>query len=298
MNNIKINKSKKIILILLLIILINPVKIYGINAKTCDELRKKSDVDKTAVYTDYYKGRTVIYYKTTGSDPFYIFKGAYAGMNSEKTTEPLINRNSKCEKDTERGLIYKDNGETKISVACMNEAPEYIVFRNKAKVVGSSDGIFGFEDLDSAKEFYNASNEIEKMTAWLLQKNTMSDICPEISSDDPGIGEMFDTEEDIKCNSILSARTMMDIKKVLNIIRVIVPVLVIVYGSIDLAKAAMAQKEDNMKKAQNTFMKRMIVGVAFFFIPTLINIIINTVNDGNILRDGLVICKWDDYAGD
>lgn len=62
------------------------------------------------------------------------------------------------------------------------------------------------------------------------------------------------------------------INEILEYPRIIVPVLVIVLGMIDLAKAVVASKEDEMKKAQATFVKRLIIGVAFFFIPVFVDI--------------------------
>lgn len=62
------------------------------------------------------------------------------------------------------------------------------------------------------------------------------------------------------------------INEILQYPRIIVPILVIVLGMIDLAKAVVASKEDEMKKAQATFVKRLIIGVAFFFIPVFVDI--------------------------
>lgn len=62
------------------------------------------------------------------------------------------------------------------------------------------------------------------------------------------------------------------INEILEYPRIIVPVLVIVLGMIDLAKAVVASKEDEMKKAQATFVKRLIIGVAFFLIPVFVDI--------------------------
>lgn len=63
------------------------------------------------------------------------------------------------------------------------------------------------------------------------------------------------------------------INEILEYPRIIVPILVIALGILDLAKAVIAGKEDEMKKAQSTFIKRVIIGVAFFLIPVFINII-------------------------
>lgn len=63
------------------------------------------------------------------------------------------------------------------------------------------------------------------------------------------------------------------INEILQYPRYIVPALVIVFTTIDLFKAVMAGKEDEMKKAQSTAIKRVIAAVAIFLVPIMINII-------------------------
>lgn len=60
---------------------------------------------------------------------------------------------------------------------------------------------------------------------------------------------------------------------IMQYIRIIVPILVITLGTLDFAKAVLAGKEDEMKKAQNTFVRRLIAGVAVFFVPLLVDIV-------------------------
>lgn len=83
---------------------------------------------------------------------------------------------------------------------------------------------------------------------------------------------------DINCNGLFGSKNDPDslrnlIDEILAYPRIIVPALVIVLGMIDLAKAVIASKEDEMKKAQSTFVKRLIIGVAFFLIPVFVDII-------------------------
>lgn len=63
------------------------------------------------------------------------------------------------------------------------------------------------------------------------------------------------------------------VNQILGYVRIIVPILIILLGTLDFAKAVLAGKEDNMRKAQSTFIKRVIAGVVVFFIPTLVDII-------------------------
>ena len=63
------------------------------------------------------------------------------------------------------------------------------------------------------------------------------------------------------------------INEILTYVRIIVPMLLIILGTIDLAKAMTASKEDEIKKARDTFVKRIIIGVVVFFVPAIVNVI-------------------------
>lgn len=71
------------------------------------------------------------------------------------------------------------------------------------------------------------------------------------------------------------------IKSVVNLIQWGVPMVLIVYGMIDLGKAVMAGKEDEMKKAQGTLMKRFIYAVAVFIVVFLVQTVMGIVADAN-----------------
>ena len=63
------------------------------------------------------------------------------------------------------------------------------------------------------------------------------------------------------------------INEILTYPRIIVPILVIGLGTLDFAKAVIASKEDEMKKAQRTFIKRVLIGITIFLVPVIMNII-------------------------
>lgn len=65
---------------------------------------------------------------------------------------------------------------------------------------------------------------------------------------------------------------------ILGFFRVAAPILVISLGSVDLFKAVIAQNEGDMKKAQTVLMKRVVLGVALFFVPALVNFIIDAAS--------------------
>lgn len=63
------------------------------------------------------------------------------------------------------------------------------------------------------------------------------------------------------------------INEILMYPKIIVPILVIGLGTLDLAKAVVSSKEDEMKKAQKTFVKRVIIGIMIYLVPVIMNVI-------------------------
>lgn len=63
----------------------------------------------------------------------------------------------------------------------------------------------------------------------------------------------------------------------LNVAFIVIPILLIVMGTIDFVKAVMASKDDEIKKAQIIFVKRAIAAVIVFFIPLIVNLTMGVV---------------------
>ena len=62
-------------------------------------------------------------------------------------------------------------------------------------------------------------------------------------------------------------------KLVLNVIRILVPIALIVLGSIDIGKAVIAGDEKKIKEAQKPFVKRVVAAILVFLIPWIVDII-------------------------
>ncbi len=56
------------------------------------------------------------------------------------------------------------------------------------------------------------------------------------------------------------------IVNVIKLIQILIPIGLILFGLIDLGKAVIAGKEDEMKKAQGTLIKRVIYAVVVFLV--------------------------------
>lgn len=60
---------------------------------------------------------------------------------------------------------------------------------------------------------------------------------------------------------------------VIYIIRIVIPVIIILLGTLDLGKAVIAGEDKKIKEAQKSFIKRLIYGVAIFFMFTVVEVI-------------------------
>lgn len=68
------------------------------------------------------------------------------------------------------------------------------------------------------------------------------------------------------------------------IIQILIPVLIVVFGSMDFVKAVIAQKDDEIKKGQQVFIKRLIAGVIVFFVFAIVKIIVSFAADSEKTR--------------
>lgn len=80
----------------------------------------------------------------------------------------------------------------------------------------------------------------------------------------------------------------------LKLIQYVAPVLLILWGSIDLVKSIVQGKEEDIKKSQKTLIKRIISAVILFLLPMLVASLLgligstewktcwNAYNDGNL----------------
>lgn len=67
----------------------------------------------------------------------------------------------------------------------------------------------------------------------------------------------------------------------ITIIKIVIPILLIIFGMLDLGKAVVASKEDEIKKGQQTFIKRVIAAVIVFFVIQIVQLIISFVSNGD-----------------
>lgn len=97
---------------------------------------------------------------------------------------------------------------------------------------------------------------------------------------------------DVKGCSIIGNGVKIDVKiantvhTIVLIIQIVVPILLVVFGMMDLVKAVIAGKEDEIKKSQMTFVKRLIAGALVFFVFVIVKMLVSFVADD----DGIMNC--------
>ena len=71
----------------------------------------------------------------------------------------------------------------------------------------------------------------------------------------------------------------------------VIPIIIIVFGIIDLGKAVVASKDDEIKKSIKSLAMRAVAGVFIFFVPTLVGAIFKMVGSFNDLKAEYSVCS-------
>lgn len=62
-------------------------------------------------------------------------------------------------------------------------------------------------------------------------------------------------------------------------VKVLVPIIIIIFGLIDFAKAMASGDDKAIKGAASSLIKRLILGVVIFFIPTIVNLVFMVIDN-------------------
>jgi len=84
-----------------------------------------------------------------------------------------------------------------------------------------------------------------------------------------------DTSSNKKEYCGFSQKLALYIRNIVKWVKYIIPVIVIVLGILDFIKAIAADKEDEMKKAQGHFVKRLIAAALIFIVPLIIGFVLD-----------------------
>ncbi|MGM9849682.1 MAG: hypothetical protein ACI31V_02150 [Bacilli bacterium] len=68
------------------------------------------------------------------------------------------------------------------------------------------------------------------------------------------------------------------IHNIIILIKIAVPIVLVLFGMLDLGKGVLASKEDEIKKGQSAFIKRLLAGVVVFFMISIVQLVISLID--------------------
>ena len=71
------------------------------------------------------------------------------------------------------------------------------------------------------------------------------------------------------------------LRTAVDYLQILIPIALILWGTIDMGKAVIAGDEKKIKEAQKPFIKRLISAVIVFLIPFILNLVIGVVAEGS-----------------
>lgn len=90
----------------------------------------------------------------------------------------------------------------------------------------------------------------------------------------------FLAQADVDCGDENLLNVLALIKQVVKYLQILIPIGLILMGTIDMGKAVIAGDGKKIKEAQKPFVKRLISAIIVFLIPFIVNLAINLVATG------------------
>ena len=102
------------------------------------------------------------------------------------------------------------------------------------------------------------------------------------------------------CNSAAGKKIFAYMGIIFDILKIIVPIIIIVLGSIDFIKAIIAGNDDAMKSSERKFFKRLILGICVFFVFPVVSFTMKLINQSMdnlcmlcFYKPSALTCKYD-----
>ncbi len=158
-----------------------------------------------------------------------------------------------------------------------------------------------FKDILSDEAIENMDNTAEELVI-----NIDEFIKQLFSFDDSELEKLAENKDNqVDCTAIFgdpcdknSLSLMCFITVIFNIIRYLIPAILIILGSIDFAKVVVSNEREAMSKALSTFIKRVIVAIVIFFLPLLIKFLLQIFGNSGYSIEDKINCVIESLAGD
>ena len=98
--------------------------------------------------------------------------------------------------------------------------------------------------------------------------------------------------ETVTCGNIknIPVKVPNMVSTIINVLNVVVPVILVIWGVIDLTKGMMSGKEDDIKKGQQTLIKRTITGACIFLTVIAVKLLVSVVDENSDNKANMISC--------
>ena len=158
---------------------------------------------------------------------------------------------------------------------------------------GSQDALLGASSCDTLKLSVTPMSNVSNNFYLYSFDSDYVATSPSDPGDNTWSGISIPNESDsfVSCGPLhnIPARLPFIISMIYNILKIAVPIVIVIFGMIDLLKAVIAQKDDEIKKGQHTFIKRLIAGAIVFFVMVIVQLVVSVVADSTD-QDNIMSC--------
>ena len=102
----------------------------------------------------------------------------------------------------------------------------------------------------------------------------------------------IDVADSTLCEGILVPNVLFNVvSTIITGIKIVVPILLIIWGMLDFAKSVVAKKEEDIKKYQKAFVSRLISALIVFLIIFIVQLAVNLVSgvEDSVNSDGTTV---------
>ena len=135
----------------------------------------------------------------------------------------------------------------------------------------------------------NVNTQTNILITELMKLNDEGDICSDKQEEVNKIIE----ENEGKCGKIFDDSFSDFVNGFMAFFYILGPILLILFGSLDFAKATVSAEQDALKKAWKNFSKRLVATLLLFLTPTIVNIIISFNVSDKYLSGNAYSCDFD-----
>ena len=90
---------------------------------------------------------------------------------------------------------------------------------------------------------------------------------------------LLDTVNTTICGGVEVPDTLFNaVSTIIRLIKIVVPILLIIWGMLDFAKSVIAKKEDEIKEHRKAFINRLISALLVFLVITIVQLAVSLVS--------------------